>query len=132
MWQWIIGIGGSLALSAFAVIVSWILEEIGAEIYQSLSVILILTTTANFVLLFTLKQDYLIIAMCFMAVFTVGAIITAFMSFGEDAPVPGFINIVIAIINCGIFIILVTGSYRLLEDYVRLLPDKMKAKPTQS
>lgn len=131
-WQWIIGIGGSLALSAFAVIVSWILEEIGAEIYQSLSVILILTTTANFVLLFTLKQDYLIIAMCFMAVFTVGAIITAFMSFGEDAPVPGFINIVIAIINCGIFIILVTGSYRLLEDYVRLLPDKMKAKPTQS
>lgn len=132
VWQWIIGIGGSLALSAFAVIVSWILEEIGAEIYQSLSVILILTTTANFVLLFTLKQDYLIIAMCFMAVFTVGAIITAFMSFGEDAPVPGFINIVIAIINCGIFIILVTGSYRLLEDYVRLLPDKMKAKPTQS
>ena len=132
VWQWIIGIGGSLALSALAVIVSWILEEIGAEIYQSLSVILILTTTANFVLLFTLKQDYLIIAMCFMAVFTVGAIITAFMSFGEDAPVPGFINIVIAIINCGIFIILVTGSYRLLEDYVRLLPDKMKAKPTQS
>lgn len=132
VWQWIIGIGGSLALSAFAVIVSWILEEIGAEIYQSLSVILILTTTANFVLLFTLKQDYLIIAMCFMAVFTVGAIITAFMSLGEDAPVPGFINIVIAIINCGIFIILVTGSYRLLEDYVRLLPDKMKAKPTQS
>lgn len=132
VWQWIIGIGGSLALSAFAVIVSWILEEIGAEIYQSLSVILILTTTANFVLLFTLKQDYLIIAMCFMAVFTVGAIITAFMSFGEDAPVPGFINIVIAIINCGIFIILVTGSYRLLEDYVQLLPDKMKAKPTQS
>lgn len=132
VWQWIIGIGGSLALSAFAVIVSWILEEIGAEIYQSLSVILILTTTANFVLLFTLKQDYLIIAMCFMAVFTVGAIITAFMSFGEDAPVPGFINIVIAIINCGIFIILVTGSYRLLEDYVRLLPDKMKANPTQS
>lgn len=132
VWQWIIGIGGSLALSAFAVIVSWILEEIGAEIYQSLSVILILTTTANFVLLFTLKQDYLIIAMCFMAVFTVGAIITAFMSFGEDAPVPGFINIVIAIINCGIFIILVTDSYRLLEDYVRLLPDKMKAKPTQS
>ena len=132
VWQWIIGIGGSLALSAFAVIVSWILEEIGAEVYQSLSVILILTTTANFVLLFTLKQDYLIIAMCFMAVFTVGAIITAFMSFGEDAPVPGFINIVIAIINCGIFIILVTGSYRLLEDYVRLLPDKMKAKPTQS
>lgn len=132
VWQWIIGIGGSLALSAFAVIVSWILEEIGAEIYQSLSVILILTTTANFVLLFTLKQDYLIIAMCFMVVFTVGAIITAFMSFGEDAPVPGFINIVIAIINCGIFIILVTGSYRLLEDYVRLLPDKMKAKPTQS
>ena len=132
VWQWIIGIGGSLALSAFAVIVSWILEEIGAEIYQSLSVILILTTTANFVLLFTLKQDYLIIAMCFMAVFTVGAIITAFMSFGEDAPVPGFINIVIAIINCGIFIILVTGSYRLLEDYVRLLPDKLKSKPTQS
>ena len=132
VWQWIIGIGGSLALSAFAVIVSWMLEEIGAEIYQSLSVILILTTTANFVLLFTLKQDYLIIAMCFMAVFTVGAIITAFMSFGEDAPVPGFINIVIAIINCGIFIILVTGSYRLLEDYVQLLPDKMKAKPTQS
>lgn len=132
VWQWIIGIGGSLALSAFAVIVSWMLEEIGAEIYQSLSVILILTTTANFVLLFTLKQDYLIIAMCFMVVFTVGAIITAFMSFGEDAPVPGFINIVIAIINCGIFIILVTGSYRLLEDYVRLLPDKMKAKPTQS
>lgn len=132
VWQWIIGIGGSLALSAFAVIVSWILEEIGAEIYQSLSVILILTTTANFVLLFTLKQDYLIIAMCFMAVFTVGAIITAFMSFGEDAPVPGFINIVIAIINCGIFIILVTGSYRQLADYVRLLPDKMKAKPTQS
>lgn len=132
VWQWIIGIGGSLALSAFAVIVSWILEEIGAEIYQSLSVILILTTTANFVLLFTLKQDYLIIAMCFMAVFTVGAIITAFMSFGEDAPVPGFINIVIAIINCGIFIILVTGSYRLFEDYVQLLPDKMKAKPTQS
>lgn len=132
VWQWIIGIGGSLALSAFAVIVSWILEEIGAEIYQSLSVILILTTTANFVLLFTLKQDYLIIAMCFMVVFTVGAIITAFMSFGEDAPVPGFINIVIAIINCGIFIILVTGSYRLLEDYFQLLPDKMKAKPTQS
>ena len=132
VWQWIIGIGGSLALSAFAVIVSWMLEEIGAEIYQSLSVILILTTTANFVLLFTLKQDYLIIAMCFMAVFTVGAIITAFMSFGEDAPVPGFINIVIAIINCGIFIILVTGSYRLFEDYVQLLPDKMKAKPTQS
>lgn len=132
VWQWIIGIGGSLALSAFAVIVSWILEEIGAEIYQSLSVILILTTTANFVLLFTLKQDYLIIAMCFMVVFTVGAIITAFMSFGEDAPVPGFINIVIAIINCGIFIILVTGSYRLFEDYVQLLPDKMKAKPTQS
>lgn len=132
VWQWIIGIGGSLALSALAVIVSWILEEIGAEIYQSLSVMLILTTTANFVLLFTLKQDYLIIAMCFMAAFTVGAIITAFMSFGEDAPVPGFINIVIAIINCGIFIVLVTGSYRLLEDYVRLLPDKMKAKPTQS
>ncbi|MDD6446401.1 MAG: hypothetical protein PUF87_00765 [Ruminococcus sp.] len=132
VWQWIIGIGGSLVLSAFAVIMSWILEEIGPEIYQSLSVMLILATIANLVLLFTLKQDYLIIAMCFMAVLTVGAIITTFMSFGEDAPVLGFINIVIAIINCGIFIILVTGSYRQFADYVQPLLDKIETKPTQS
>ena len=125
-WQWIIGIGGGLVLCGLTAFLTMVLEEFGPEPHQTLSVILLLFTIANLILLFAVGQNYLIISLCFMAMLAIGAIITAFMSFTEFSPVFGFINIILAIINGGVFLILILGSYEQLTSFIRPLFGKIK------
>ena len=126
VWQWIIGIGGGLVLCAFAIFAALILDEIGPETHQSLSVILILFTIANLVLLLTLEQNYLIISMCFMVILAIGAIITAFISFSEASSGIGILNIILSLINGGIFLFITIGSYEQLMSYIQPLLDKIR------
>lgn len=125
VWQWIIGVGGGMILCGAAVVLSWILEEIGPETHQSLSVILILFTIANLVLLLILEQNYLIISMCFMVILAIGTIITAFISFSEASSGLGILNIILALINGGIFLFITIGSYEQLMSYIQPLLDKI-------
>ena len=126
VWQWIIGIGGGLVLCALAIFAALILDEIGPETHQSLSVILILFTIANLVLLLILEQNYLIISMCFMVILAIGAIITAFISFSEASAGLGILNIILALINGGIFLFITIGSYEQLMSYIQPLLDKIR------
>lgn len=126
VWQWIIGIGGGLVLCALAIFAALILDEIGPETHQSLSVILILFTIANLVLLLILEQNYLIISMCFMVILAIGAIITAFISFSEASSGLGILNIILALINGGIFLFITIGSYEQLMSYIQPLLDKIR------
>lgn len=125
VWQWIIGIGGGLVLCALAIFAALILDEIGLETHQSLSVILILFTIANLVLLLILEQNYLIISMCFMVILAIGTIITAFISFSEASSGLGILNIILALINGGIFLFITIGSYEQLMSYIQPLLDKI-------
>ena len=125
VWQWIIGIGGGLVLCALVIFAALILDEIGPETHQSLSVILILFTIANLVLLLILEQNYLIISMCFMVILAIGAIITAFISFSEASSGLGILNIILALINGGIFLFITIGSYEQLMSYIQPLLDKI-------
>ena len=126
VWQWIIGIGGGLVLCALAIFAALILDEIGPETHQSLSVILILFTIANLVLLLTLEQNYLIISMCFMVILAIGAIITTFISFSEASSGIGILNIILSLINGGIFLFITIGSYEQLMSYIQPLLDKIR------
>lgn len=126
VWQWIIGIGGGLVLCALAIFAALILDEIGPETHQSLSVILILFTIANLVLLLILEQNYLIISMCFMVILAIGAIITAFISFSEASSGIGILNIILSLINGGIFLFITIGSYEQLMSYIQPLLDKIR------
>ena len=126
VWQWIIGIGGGLVLCALAIFAALILDEIGPETHQSLSVILTLFTIANLVLLLILEQNYLIISMCFMVILAIGAIITAFISFFEASSGLGILNIILALINGGIFLFITIGSYEQLMSYIQPLLDKIR------
>lgn len=126
VWQWIIGIGGGLVLCALAIFAVLILDEIGPETHQSLSVILILFTIANLVLLLILEQNYLIISMCFMVILAIGAIITAFISFSEASSGIGILNIILSLINGGIFLFITIGSYEQLMSYIQPLLDKIR------
>lgn len=117
-WQWIIGIGGGLALCAFSVILSWILEEIGPEIYQSLSVMLLLTTIINFILLFLIGENYLIISMCLMVILGISSVIVAFISFGECENAFGIMNVILALLNTAVFLFVIIGSYELLYNMI--------------
>lgn len=126
VWQWIIGIGGGLVLCALAIFAAFILDEIGPEIHQSLSVILILFTIANLVLLLIFEQNYLIISMCFMVILAIGAVITAFISFYEISSGLGVLNIILALINGGIFLFITIGSYEQLMSYIQPLLDKIR------
>ena len=126
VWQWIIGIGGGLVLCALAIFATLILDEIGPETHQSLSVILILFTIANLVLLLILEQNYLIISMCFMVILAIGAIITTFISFSEASSGIGILNIILSLINGGIFLFITIGSYEQLMSYIQPLLDKIR------
>lgn len=126
VWQWIIGIGGGLVLCALAIFAALILDEIGPETHQSLSVILILFTIANLVLLLILEQNYLIISMCFMVILAIGAIITTFISFSEASSGLGILNIILSLINGGVFLFIAIGSYEQLMSYIQPLLDKIR------
>lgn len=117
-WQWIIGIGGGLALCAFSVILSWILEEIGPKIYQSLSVMLLLTTIINFILLFLIGENYLIISMCLMVILGISSVIVAFISFGECENAFGIMNVILALLNTAVFLFVIIGSYESLYNMI--------------
>lgn len=126
VWQWIIGIGGGLVLCALAIFAVLILDEIGPETHQSLSVILILFTIANLMLLLILEQNYLIISMCFMVILAIGTIITTFISFSEASSGLGILNIILALINGGVFLFITIGSYEQLMSYIQPLLDKIR------
>ncbi len=123
VWQWIIGIGGGLALCALSVLLSWALETVGPEVYHTLSVLLILFTLANLVLLVLQGENCLIISMCLLLILGVGALITAFMAFADYSTGLGAVDIVLAIINGGVFLFIILGSYETLMSYIQPVLD---------
>jgi len=107
VWQWIIGIGGGLLLAAIIFAVIEILDIIGPERFISLSVILLLLTIANVVLLFTIGENYLIISKCYMVMLAIGAIVDAVMCYNEAATGLQVLNIILLLINGGAFWLLI-------------------------
>ncbi len=115
-WQWVIGIGGGLLIAAVVVFLMYILDAIGPEYHQSLSVMLTIAAIVNLLLLLVNGESYLIIALCYMVLIVIGGIITAFISFTEYESGYGIFNIALVIFNAGIFCVIVLGSYEAFCD----------------
>lgn len=127
VWQWIIGIGGGLVLTGLTVFLAWVLDELGPEMHQTLSVLLLLYTIINLVLLLKFSSSYLIIAMCLLAMLALGAVINTFLSFGEDSTVLGVLNVLLALLNGGIFLFVCIGSFEQLMHLAEPLLKKLGA-----
>ncbi len=126
VWQWIIGIGGGLLLSAIVFAVIEILDMIGPEKFISLSVILLIMTIANFVLLFTFGENYLIIAECNFVILAIGSIIGTVLCYKEAATGLQILNIIMMLLNGGVFLLLVIGAYGQFMSVIQLTLDKLK------
>ncbi len=126
VWQWIIGIGGGLLLSAIVFAVIEILDMIGPEKFISLSVIVLIMTIANFVLLFTFGENYLIIAECNFVILAIGSIIGTVLCYKEAATGLQILNIIMMLLNGGVFLLLVIGAYGQFMSVIQLMLDKLK------
>ena len=126
VWQWIIGIGGGLILTAIIFAVIEILDAIGPDMFISLSIILLLLTIANVVLLFTIREKYLIIAECYMVMLSIGTIIGTVMCYSEAATGLQVLNIILLLINGGAFLLLILGSYEHFMRVIQTVIDKIK------
>ena len=125
VWQWIIGIGGGLLLAAIVIAVIDILDMIGPEKFISLSVILVIMTIANVALLFTIGENYLIIAECYFVILAIGSIIGEVMCYNEAATGLQVLNIILLLINGGAFLLLILGSYGHLMSVIQTMLDKI-------
>lgn len=125
VWQWIIGIGGGLLLAAIVFAVIDILDMIGPEMFISLSVILLLLTIANIVLFFTIGENYLIIAECYMVLLAIGAMIAVVMCYYEAATGLQILNTILLLINGGAFLLLMFGFYEYFMSVIQTVLDKM-------
>lgn len=128
VWQWIIGIGGGLLLVAIVFAVIEILDMIGPEKFIILSVILLIMSIANVVLLFTIGENYLIIAECYFVIHAISSIIGAVMCYNEAATGLGVLNVILLLINGGAFLLLVLGSYEHFMCVAQLVLDRMKLR----
>lgn len=128
VWQWIIGIGGGLLLSAIVFAVIEILDMIGPEKFISLSVILLIMTIANMVLFFTIGENYLIIAECYLVILAIGSIIGAVICHNEAATGLQVLNIILLLINGGAFLLLILGSYEHFMSVFQIVLDRTKLR----
>ena len=125
VWQWIIGIGGGLLLSAIVFAVIEILDMIGPEKFISLSVILLIMTIANMVLFFTIGENYLIIAECYFVILAIGSIIGTVLCYKEAATGLQILNIIMMLLNGGVFLLLVIGAYENFMSAFQIVLDKI-------
>ena len=125
VWQWIIGIGGGLLLSAIVFAVIEILDMIGPEKFISLSVILLIMTIANMVLFFTIGENYLIIAECYFVILAIGSIIGTVLCYKEVATGLQILNIIMMLLNGGVFLLLVIGAYENFMSAFQIVLDKI-------
>ena len=125
VWQWIIGIGGGLLLSAIVFAVIEILDMIGPEKFITLSVIVLIMTIVNMVLFFKFGENYLIIAECYFVILAIGSIIGAVMCHNEAATGLQVLNIIMMLLNGGVFLLLVIGAYENFMSAFQIVLDKI-------
>ena len=89
-----------MLLTGLTVFLAWVLDELGPEMHQSLSVLLLLYTIINLVLL---------------------------LKFGEDSTVLGVLNVLLALLNGGIFLFVCIGSFEQLMHLAEPLLKKLGA-----
>ena len=83
-WQWILGIGGGIALLlSLSALVYWLNDEVIVDFYVIGTVILGISILINFILLLIFKSNYKIIFACFSVIELIGGLILVVLTFGE-------------------------------------------------
>ena len=119
VWQWVIGIGGGLVLSAFVALLAFVLDDTGPEAKHTLTVSILIFTIVNLILVVVIgKEKYDIIAKCIFAFLAVGSLITTFIAFNDMSPILGWLNLVLTVLNGGAFLFLILGSYEVLMNFI--------------
>ena len=119
VWQWVIGIGGGLVLSAFVAFLAFVLDDTGPEAKHTLTVSILIFTIVNLILVVVVgKEKYDIIAKCIFAFLAVGSLITTFIAFNDMSPILGWLNLVLTVLNGGAFLFLILGSYEVLMNFI--------------
>ena len=119
VWQWVIGIGGGLVLSAFVAFLAFVLDDTGPEAKHTLTVSILIFTIVNLILVVVIgKEKYDIIAKCIFAFLAVGSLITTFIAFNDMSPILGWLNLVLTVLNGGAFLFLILGSYEVLMNFI--------------
>lgn len=119
VWQWVIGIGGGLVLSAFVALLAFVLDDTGPEAKHTLTVSILIFTIVNLILVVVVgKEKYDIIAKCIFAFLAVGSLITTFIAFNDMSPILGWLNLALTVLNGGAFLFLILGSYEVLMNFI--------------
>lgn len=83
-WQWILGIGGGIALLlSLSTLVYWLNDEVIVDFYVIGTVILGISILINFILLLIFKSNYKIIFACFSVIELIGGLILVVLTFDE-------------------------------------------------
>ena len=128
VWQWIIGIGGGLLISAVVFAVIEILDMIGLEKFISLSVILLIMTIANIAIFLRFGENYLVIAECYFLILTIESIIGTVLCYKEAATGLQVLNVILLLLNGGVFLLLIFGSYEHFMGVAQLVLDRTKLR----
>lgn len=128
VWQWIIGIGGGLLISAVVFAVIEILDIIGLEKFISLSVILLIMTIANIAIFLRFGENYLVIAECYFLILTIESIIGTVLCYKEAATGLQVLNVILLLLNGGVFLLLIFGSYEHFMGVAQLVLDRTKLR----
>lgn len=118
-WQWVIGIGGGLLLTAIGFAVVEILHYAGIEQFITLSILMLLLSVVNLLLLYHFAESYLIIARCFLVMLALGSSGAMLLCYIEAASFFQFLNLLSTILNAGVFILLVLLPYEQLQTMIQ-------------
>ena len=84
VWQWILGIGGGIALLLIlSTLVCWLNDEVIVDFYVIGTVILGISILINFILQWIFKNNYKIIFGCLSVIEMIGGLILLFPTFDE-------------------------------------------------
>ncbi len=111
VWQWIIGVGGGIALILVLIFLSEIIKSFGAETYQSMPVLITIVTMVNAALLFSNRQSYAVIALCMALCMTLCAAVCAVTAYRNVAIGSGRFSLILTIVNIALFFNAVAGLY---------------------
>lgn len=128
-WQWIISIGGGILLTGLVVFLTyWLDEEQFIDPCDSLTVMLLLLSSANLVLLFTVGTKYIFICKCFMGILLIGSIVNIFLASNEDKKGLSILNFILTLINASVLLALFSGLYPQLLNTVEWVMEFFKDK----
>lgn len=113
-WQWIISVGGGIIVTGSVVFLAyWLYNEKIIDLCDSLSVMYLILSIVNIVLLFSIGEKYIFICKCFMGLLLSGSIINLFL---EGKETRKWLSFILAVINGSVLLMLFSNLYPQLND----------------